>query len=133
MNIDLGTQSLIAGAVFDFAAHLTCLPKTVRVGATETVYDVLEELQKWAFARQLELDNADVMGWSKAASAPTLEDLASSAKVTRRRISGALHSFARYVASTGSSDYERLLVRWASVSKLSIHDPQRAWAAHWWG
>jgi hypothetical protein len=130
MNLDLGTQSLIAGAVFDFAAHLTALPKTIRVGETQPVYDVLEELQRWAFARELEIDDADVEEWSKRAAVTTLEELVS--RSSRRRIAGALVSFAKFAAKSGSRDYENLLVRWASSCALSIHDPQRSWAAEDW-
>lgn len=130
MNLDLGTQSLIAGAVFDFAAHLTGLPKTIRVGETQPVYDVLEELQRWAFTRELELDGADVEGWGKTAAVMTLADLVPTR--SRRRIAGALVSFAKFAAESGSRDYESLLVRWASSCALSIHDPQRAWATGDW-
>jgi hypothetical protein len=132
MALELGTQSLIAGAIFDFAAHLTTLPKTIRVGTEETVYDVLEELQRWAFDRRLDLDGADVTGWNKAAAVTTIEDLAYEGAAVRRRISGALHSFANFTVSSKSQDYENLLVRWASDHKLAIHDPQRAWMMHWW-
>jgi hypothetical protein len=132
VNIDLGTQSLIAGAVFDFAAHLTTLPKTVRVGGAEPVYDVLAELERWAFQRNLVLDDADVQGWDKTASSPTLEALARSGDTNRRRIGGALRSFAKFAVNSNSTDFENLIVRWASSYKLAIHDPQRAWAAHWW-
>lgn len=132
MNLDLGIQSLIAGAVFDFAAHLTTLPRTVRVGAKEPVYDVLAELERWAFQRNLDIEEADVVGWSKAASVTTLEDIVS--MPVRRRLAGALRSYADFVVASGSSDYENTLVRWASSCRLAIHDPQRAWSTtDWWG
>lgn len=130
MNLDLGTQSLIAGAVFDFAAHLTALPRTVRVGAKEPVYDVLSELERWAFQRNLDIEEADVVGWNKAAAVATLEDLVSTP--IKRRVAGAVRSYAEFIVASGSTDYENTLVRWATTCKLSIHDPQRAWSTKDW-
>jgi hypothetical protein len=128
-NLSSSTQSLIAGAIFDFAAYLTTRPKTIHVGASEVVPPLVEELQKWALLRKLELSKADVLGWDKTAAVVTLGDLVSEGKTVRRRIAGALHDFAQFAVTRGSSELENTIVRWAALRRIAIHDPQRAWAA----
>jgi len=133
MNLSSGTQSLIAGALYDFAAHLTTLPKTIRAGGAEPVYDVHEALQRWAHMRGLDLDGVDPdLDWSKTAGEITLESLVSDGHDARERIAGALRDFAGHVRSTGARDYGDALVRWATKTGLSLSSPQHRWAAHWW-
>jgi hypothetical protein len=136
MNLSDGMQSILAGALFDFAAYLTTRSTVIKAGATEPVYDVLEALEKWASERKLQLTDVDAnLDWEKSASTLTLADLAGSGEDTRKRISGALQSFAKFVIdtnSTNSTNYGESVLRFASRVRLSVASPQPYWAAHWW-
>lgn len=134
MNLNDGMQSIVAGALFDFAAYLTTRPNLIKAGASEPVYDVLEALEKWASERKLQLTDVDAdLDWAKSASTLTLADLAGSAEGTRRRIAGALQSFAKFVEETESTNYGDAVLRFANRVSLSVANPQPYWAAHWWG
>lgn len=133
MNLSSGTQSLIAGALYDFAAHLTTLPKTIKAGGSEPVYDVHDALQHWAHDRGLDMTAITPdLEWNRIASEPTLESLVSEGKDVGARIAGALASYADHVKSSGTTRYEDALVQWASRTGLSLASPQHRWAAHWW-
>jgi hypothetical protein len=128
MNLSSGTQSLIAGALFDFVAHLTTLPKTLQAAASEEVYDIDEVLGKWATERELDLERADVRGWSNFTSdADDIQVVGDEPTLLGPRIAGALRSFAEYAALADSPDLENVLFKWASKTGLQIHDPQRRW------
>jgi hypothetical protein len=129
MNLSSGTQSLIAGALYDFAAHLTTLPKTIKAGGAEPVYGVHEALQMWAHKRGLDLNAVDP-DWSKTAGEVTLESLVQDGRDARARIAGALYDFTEYVRSTNAKNSEDALVRWATRTGLSLASPQPRWA-HW--
>jgi hypothetical protein len=134
MNLSDGMQSIVAGALFDFAAYLTTGPKVIKAGESEPVYDVLEALQKWATERKLALEGVDAdLDWHKTAHALTLADLAGSAEDTRKRIAGALRSFANFVIETESKNYGDAVLRFANKTCLSVASPQPYWASHWWG
>ena len=133
MNLSSGTQSLIAGALFDFVAHLTTKPKAIKAGATEEVYDIQEALLKWAQERKLDLEFADVQGWSKFASeADDIRVLAEETKKLGPRIAGALASFAEFATLAENPDLENVLLKWATKTGLEIHDPQARWSTLWW-
>jgi hypothetical protein len=133
MNLSSGTQSLIAGALVDFVAHLTTLPKTIKAGASEEVYDVRDELLRWADSRGMPLERVEAkMDWDKTASVVTLEMLASGGQDGPERIAGALASYVDFVRATEATNYEEAFVKWATKTGLEIHDPQLRWAAHWW-
>lgn len=134
MNLNDGMQSILAGALFDFASYLTTRPKVIKAGASEPVYDVLEALEKWAAERKLALEDVDAnLDWHKTSSALTLADLAGSAEDNRRRLTGALRSFANFVVETKSENYGEAVLRFANKMSLSVASPQPYWAAHWWG
>lgn len=133
MNLSSGTQSLIAGALLDFVGHLTNLPRTVKAGASELVYDLHEETLRWAAARGLPLDRVDPnLEWNKTASEVTLDMLVADGRDTPQRIAGALTSFVNFLSTSNATDYEGAFLRWATATRLEIHNPQPRWAAHWW-
>jgi len=133
MNLSSGTQSLIAGALFDFVAHLTTTAKTIQTGAAEAaeeVYDIREALLQWAHERQLDLEVADIRGWSKFAS--DTDDLRILAEETKRLgscIAGALASFAEFATLAESPDLEKVLHKWSTKTGLEIHNPQSRWSS----
>jgi hypothetical protein len=127
------TQSLVAGALFDFVGHLTTLPKTVKVGGSETVYDAMQELDKWAHKRGLDLSDANVDGWDKTAGEVTLEMLANEGIDDQRRVAGALRAFAKDFPQDMLSRPETALTKWATRHRLSLANPQLRWSAALWG
>lgn len=134
MELSGGMQSLISGALYDFASYLTSRPTVLKAGASEPVYDVLEALQKWAAERQFEIENVDAdLDWNKSASAPTLADLAGSRDEEVRRIASALREFAKFCEEESPSSLDQALLRFASKKNLCIANPQIHWRAHWWG
>lgn len=58
-------QSTIAGALFDFASHLTTLDETYLVGGKHDASRMVRELKVWALKRGLRLEDADVMHWNR--------------------------------------------------------------------
>lgn len=66
-TIDKGLQeafhTLIAGALFDFCAHLTTQPGTLKLGASHSSPAIMEPLKAWAKLRGLKLDDAAVQTW----------------------------------------------------------------------
>lgn len=127
-----GTQSLIAGALFDFASWLTGQRPSFEVGSDKPVYPVLESLQKWASERDFDLEVGADFEWNKAATITTIEDLAQAGADTQRRIAAALRDFATELVSTNATNIENSLVRFASKRNLSVANPQLKWRAHWW-
>ena len=133
MTLSSGIQSLISGALFDFVGHLTTKPKTVKAGTSEEeVYDIRDALLKWAEERKLDLEHADVRGWSKFAVEDDIRNLAEETKKVGPRIAGALTSFAEYAMLAESPDLENVLLKWATKTGLEIHDPQMRWSSIWW-
>jgi len=132
MNLSSGTQSLIAGALFDFIGHLTTRPKTIRSGASEAVYDIQDALVHWAAERGLGLDEAMVQDWNTQPGQVTIASLAGGDQDERRRIAGALVDFAAFAEVAGAEDPEKAALQWATKTGLEIHDPQRRWQSTWW-
>ena len=56
-------DALIAGALFDFAGHLTTMDEVYEIGAARDSTRMVAELQAWASKRGLDLSDADVMNW----------------------------------------------------------------------
>jgi hypothetical protein len=133
MQLDNGTQNIIAGAVIDFLAYLTCLPKTLVVGSSQTPLDAMGELEKWAFLRGLDMESAQVQDWDKSPENPTLQMLASSGQDQSSKISGALRDFATYCGTQDSRDWEPIMLRWATKKELSMANPQVFWNFRQWG
>lgn len=132
MNLSSGTQSIIAGAVFDFAAWLTTRPKTVRAGAEEEASPMVDLLEGWASERGLSLDNAMVQDWNTQPGQVTLASLSGADDEQMRRVAGAVVDFADYLRAAASDDYENTLLRWAAKTGLEIHDPQPRWHSSSW-
>lgn len=133
MDLSSGTQSLIAGALIDFVGHLTTLPKPIKTGGDEPVYDVHDELTRWAHLRGFPLADVEVKhDWDKTASVKSLGDLLGQSRDEPQRIAGALVSFAEFVRVAETSDFEKALLKWATKTGLEIHDPQPRWSALWW-
>jgi hypothetical protein len=59
-------DSLIAGAVFDFAGYMTTRDKTIPIGASADAAPVATHIKQWAAKRSLDIDNADVQKWNEA-------------------------------------------------------------------
>lgn len=59
-------EALIAGALFDFAGHLTTMDEVYEVGASRDASRMVAELRAWAKKRGLNLSAADVVGWQDA-------------------------------------------------------------------
>lgn len=132
MNLSSGTQSLIAGAIFDFMGHLTTLPKTIKTGETHTPHDLIATFQAWADTRGLNIERAMVEDWNTLPGQVTLASVSGSDDEEQRRIAGALVNFMDFVKIAGTDDYEKCLLQWASKTGLEIHDPQARWHAKWW-
>ena len=62
-------ESVISGALFDFAGYLTTLDESVTFGSFENASPMVEHLQAWAKKRELSLDDADVQHWPAMLSA----------------------------------------------------------------
>jgi hypothetical protein len=54
----------IAGAIFDFVAHLSEMPEVFTIGAGRGNSKLLVEVGRWAKSRGLSLMDADVGGWN---------------------------------------------------------------------
>lgn len=61
-------QTIVAGALFDFAGYLTTLPKPISIGSSELASPMVELLTAWAALRGLSLDDADVSTWQARAA-----------------------------------------------------------------
>ena len=133
MNLNTGTQSIIAGALFDFAAWLTTQP-SLKVGASEPAGVMVVMLQRWARERHFNLDEieANVSSWDKTASVVTLDDLMNEGYDMPQRIAGALRHFVAFVEESAMTDYPKALLRWATKTGLEVSNPQKRWLAHWW-
>ena len=132
MNLSSGTQSIIAGAIFDFMGHLTTLPKTIKAGGSETPYDVMDAFKMWAHTRGLDIEKAMVQDWDTLAGEVTLAALASTGATEQRRIAGALLSYVEYVQVADTSRYEDAMLRWASKTGLTLANPQPKWSMTEW-
>ena len=133
MQLSQGTQSLIAGALFDFVGFLTTNSKTIKAGASEPVYDVHDALMSWADQRRFDLEKAQPdIHWDKKAVQLTLEDLVNEGEDAPRRIAGALISFVAFCKVAETEDYENAVLRWATKTGLDISNPQGRWHAQWW-
>lgn len=132
MNLNSGTQSIIAGALFDFMGHLTTLPKTIQAGASETPYDVMDAFKAWAHDRGLNIEKAMVQDWNTLPGEVTIASLASTGAVEQRRIAGALLSYVNYVKAADTYEYEDTMLRWASKTGLSLANPQHRWSMGEW-
>ena len=133
MNLNSGTQSIIAGAIYDFMGHLTTLPKTIKAGGSETPYDVMDAFKIWAHDRGLNIEKAMVQDWNTIAGEPTLASLASTGVTEQKRIAGALLSYVDYVKVAQTSKYEDAMLRWASKTGLILSNPQPTWSMTQWG
>jgi len=60
----------LAGALFDFLGYLTTLPEPLTLGGRALTYPALEHLEAWAKTRELELQDANVEGWTQAPVCP---------------------------------------------------------------
>ena len=132
MNLSSGTQSLIAGALFDFMGHLTTRPKVVKTGETQTPHDLLETFSIWAKERGLNIEKAMVEDWNMLPGQVTLASVAGSDDNEQRRIAGAPIDFVDFVKVAETDNYEKALLQWASKTGLEIHDPQARWHSQWW-
>lgn len=132
MNLSTGTQSLIAGAIFDFMGYLTSRPKTVEAGDTHNPTPVLDLFTEWAAERGLSTEHAMVQDWNTLPGEVTIASLAGDRGDEPRRIAGALVSFVDYLRVAETDDYENALLRWASKTGLEISNPQERWASSWW-
>lgn len=132
MNLSSGTQSIIAGALYDFMGYLTTRPKSMVTGAAETPHDILEHFQTWADERGLSLEKAMVQDWNTQVGEITIASLASGGAVEQRRIAGALLSYVDFLRVAQTSDYEKAMLRWASKTGLTIANPQPRWSLAEW-
>ena len=132
MNLSSGTQSIIAGALFDFMGHLTTLPKTIKTGDIHTPHDLLNVFTVWAKERGLNIEKAMVQDWDTLPGQVTLASLATSGGADEGRIAGALVSYLDYLRVAETDDYEGTLLRWASKTGLEISNPQERWSSVWW-
>ena len=132
MNLSSGTQSLIAGAIFDFMGYLTTRPKTVAAGATENPTPVLDHFTVWAKERGLNIEKAMVQDWNTLPGQVTIASVANADGVEEGRIAGALVSYVDYLRAAETNDYEEALLRWASKTGLEVSNPQERWSSIWW-
>jgi len=132
MNLSSGTQSIIAGALFDFMGRLTTLPKTIKTGDVHTPHDLLDVFTVWAKERGLSIEKAMVQDWDTLPGEVTLASLSSTDGLAERRILGALVSYLDYLRVAETDDYEGALLRWASKTGLEISNPQERWSSVWW-
>ncbi|WP_155524740.1 hypothetical protein [Delftia acidovorans] len=65
-------SEMVAGALFDFLGYLTTLPKAsaVTFSSSHEATPAVEHLRTWAGSRNLQLEPADVSGWSNRLAAP---------------------------------------------------------------
>ncbi len=58
-------KQAISGAIFDFLAYLTTHNVPTTFSSKHDAAVAVEHLQKWASKRDLNLDDADVLGWNQ--------------------------------------------------------------------
>ncbi len=65
-------SEVVAGALFDFLGYLTTLPKgsAITFSSSHEATPAVEHLRAWAGSRNLQLEPADVSGWSHRLAAP---------------------------------------------------------------
>jgi hypothetical protein len=129
MALSANTQSLIAGALFDFVGHLSSIPKTAQLGSSERspyAYAPSEELKKWAYKRGLDLKSAN-SDWNKHSGEITLEMLANEGADNLHRVTGALQAFAQDFTTKDTENPENFLRKWATRHKLELSNPQHRW------
>ena len=56
-------ETIISGAIFDFAGFLTTRSSTIEIGSNANATPVVELIKEWAALRGVSLDNADVALW----------------------------------------------------------------------
>ena len=56
-------ETMISGAIFDFAGFLTTRSSTIEIGSKADAAPVVELIKEWAALRGVSLDNADVTLW----------------------------------------------------------------------
>jgi hypothetical protein len=132
MQLDQGTQSIIAGALYDFVGHLTTLDRNLVVGSSKSPTSALDELVKWAHQRGLTLNPAQVQDWNTQPGEVTLQMVASSGVVQQERVAGAVRDFAQWAQDQGGRDWEGLLKRFAMHKQLSVANPQPHWNYRQW-
>ena len=141
MQLDLGTQSIIAGALYDFLGHLTTLDKNIVVGGRANPTPALDELCKWGAMRGLPMEDINihipVQDWDKAPEKPTLQMLASSGVGQHKRIIAALADFCQFSDSQTVTPNQRrnwgsLFKRWAVRKALTVSNPQVHWNFKQW-
>ena len=82
-------ESMISGAIFDFAGFLTTRSSTIEIGSNANATHVVELIKEWAALRGVSLDNADVTLWRERlitrqlASLPLTDVLARSKMFTQ--------------------------------------------------
>ena len=141
MHLDLGTQAIIAGALYDFLGHLTTLDKNIVVGGSANPTPALDELGRWAAMRGLPVEDINidipVEDWDKAPKKIELHMLASSGIDQQKRVIGALRDFSEYadsqtVSLTHRRDWGGTFKRWATRKALVISNPQLHWNFKQW-
>lgn len=135
MNLSSGTQSLIAGALFDFMGRLTTRSKILEMGATKNTQPVLDVFKVWAKERGLNIDKAMVEDWNTLPAQVTIASVANADGVEEGRIAGALVSYVEYLQAAEAAetdDYEGAFLRWASKTGLEVSNPQKRWSSVWW-
>ena len=82
-------ETIISGAIFDFAGFLTTRSSTIEIGSNANATHVVELIKEWAALRGVSLDNADVTLWRERlithqlASLPLTDVLARSKMFTQ--------------------------------------------------
>jgi hypothetical protein len=132
MQLDLGTQSIVAGALYDFLGHLTTLDQNLIVGSTKNPTKALDELVVWAHKRGLDIERAQVQDWNTQPGEVTIQMIASSGDAQQTRVMGALMDFAEYADLDGGKDREAVFMRWASKTGLTVSNPQPHWNFKQW-
>lgn len=56
-------ETMISGAIFDFAGFLTTRSSTIEIGSKANATHVVELIKEWAALRGVSLDDADVTLW----------------------------------------------------------------------
>jgi len=126
MQLNIGTQNIIAGALFDFMGHLAQTKTASNKKAT-----VREELDKWAYTRNLSLNNGGVVDWEKSPEA-TLAALAGGVFDQQARVASALLDFAVFAEAHAEDPLPKVCMRWAMLRDLTISNPQPHWNYQQW-
>ena len=141
MQLDLGTQAIIAGALYDFLGHLTTLDKNIVVGGSDNPTPALDELCKWGAMRGLPLEDINidipVEDWDQAPKKIELSMLASTGVDQHKKVIAALADFCQFadsqtVTPNQRRDWEGLFKRWATRKALTVSNPQIHWNFKQW-